>query len=369
MTWASISSPTPDRRIPSSSFSSRSSIIASLRPPSDTNAVSAPSWKIFPFTFSPTRTGFRLPPALLRLRLEHLGEALALGQLVRHARPSGDRHGHGPRHLRGGLRGRLSLRLRRALRLGPAWGASPAGAASGPPSSCLVSTTPEARFTTTSGPCGFFWGRSARSPRSGLTPRPGPLPPRSGLTPPARLRAFRGLVGRGRPRGPTALGGSGAGRRSAFTPPASSAASLGAVAPRRSSAVAIARSGGNAQHHIAKGRRGLLRPAAAPAKSALLVAHRSRSRFGGVRPPEGGGHYTRPTSNRKGRRAICAPGSGWGRLPRPCAASFASGPSQARPPRSPPPARSRRRWSGRPASPPTRPPASRPTGGRSGAAR
>ena len=40
--------------MPSSSFSSEMSIIASLLPPSERNAVSAPSWKIFAFTFSPT---------------------------------------------------------------------------------------------------------------------------------------------------------------------------------------------------------------------------------------------------------------------------------------------------------------------------
>jgi hypothetical protein len=52
--------------MPSSSLSSRSSIIASLlTPSSDTNAVSAPSWKILPVTFSPMRTLRRagMPPS------------------------------------------------------------------------------------------------------------------------------------------------------------------------------------------------------------------------------------------------------------------------------------------------------------------
>ena len=61
-TCASTVSPTPKRRMPSSSFSSRRSIIASVRPPSVRNAVSAPSWKMVPVTRSPTRGIFRCAP-------------------------------------------------------------------------------------------------------------------------------------------------------------------------------------------------------------------------------------------------------------------------------------------------------------------
>src|SRR6185295_12573209 len=180
ITWASISSPTPDRRIPSSSFSSRSSIIASLRPPSDTNAVSAPSWKIFPFTFSPTRTCFRLAPPSFACASNISAKLWLSGTSSDTLGPRGTGIGFGSTGLGStGAAPDAASPFAVAAVSAAAPSAPGAGAPgiSGASPSGRVSTTPDARFTTTSGPCGFLGGRSRRSPR--------PFPPRSGFAPSA----------------------------------------------------------------------------------------------------------------------------------------------------------------------------------------